>query len=158
VSLQNIDREVGRHPDRELQSAVGAQIMYTTSGQELAEADLPLAGYCQYCGITGAHVELFRPESAPWEGGRITFRARAYYVCGRDHFDAAVREEARAEIYEQFEAHTGVSAAESRIEWKVTDRYCWLCGTHGAIFKSTTRCSKCGEIQRLYIRDAEAGA
>ena len=100
-------------------------------------------------------------------------------MCGRTHFEQAVREEARAEIHEQFEAKTQVlgvpgnvaasshtrpdqelpaARAESRSEWKVMDRYCWLCGTHGAIFKSATRCSKCGELQRLYIRDVEAGA
>jgi hypothetical protein len=132
--------------------------MFTTSGHELAEADLPRTGYCQYCGVAGAHLELFRLESAPWEGGRITFRARAYYVCGRDHFGAAVREEARAEIQEQVEAQTKVSATEPTVEWKVMDRYCWLCGTHGAIFKSSPRCSQCGELQRLYIRADEAGA
>src|SRR6478735_4655216 len=80
--------------------------MYTTSGHELAAADLPRTGYCQYCGIAGAHVELFRPEGAPWQGGTITFRARAYYVCGRAHFETAVREEARSEIHEQFETQT----------------------------------------------------
>ena len=132
--------------------------MFTTSGNELAEADLPSNGYCQYCGIAGAHVKLYRPESVPWEGGRITFRARAFYVCGRLHFEAAVRQEFRAEIHEQLESHTQVSASVPRIEWKVMDRYCWLCGTHGAIFKSMTRCSKCGELQRLYIRPDEAGA
>jgi len=132
--------------------------MFTTSGYEVAEADLPSTGYCQYCGIAGAHVELFRPESVPWEGGRISFRARAFYVCGTDHFQTAVRQEARAEIHEQFEAQTQVSATGPRIEWKVMDRYCWLCGTHGAIFKSMTRCSKCGELQRLYIGPDEASA
>ena len=151
--------------------------MYTASGHEVAAEELPRAGYCQYCGAEGAHVEPFRPESSSWQSGKFTFRTRAYYVCGRDHFDAAVREEVRAEVLEQFEAHQGASVtlrteveqlrnlagldvaagdAERRLEWKVTDRYCWLCGEHGALFKSTTRCRKCGELQRLYIRDRKA--
>ena len=138
-------------------------MMYTASGGELPEADLPLTGYCQYCGIAGAHMELFRPESSPFDGGRITFRARVYYVCGRDHFETAVRVEARAEIHEQWCTQAQVlrvggrddSRVEPTIEWTVTDRYCWRCGTHGAVFKATTRCSKCGELQRLYIRDRE---
>jgi hypothetical protein len=75
-------------------------MIYTVSGCELAEADLPFTGYCQYCGMAGAHVEFFRPESAPTKGGIITFRTRVYYVCGRDHFETVVREEARAEIHE----------------------------------------------------------
>ena len=137
--------------------------MYTASGGELTEADLPRTGYCQYCGIAGAHIELFRPESAPFEGGRITFRARVFDVCRRDHFETALREEARAEIHEQFYSQAQVlrpggsdaSRVEPTIEWTVTDRYCWRCGRHGVVFKSTTRCSKCGELQRLYIRDRE---
>ena len=132
--------------------------MYTASGDEVAQADLPRMGYCQYCGINDAHIELFRPESVPWETGTLTFRTRAWYVCGSDHFESAVREEVRAELHEQFYAHTQVSPGEPRMEWKVMDRYCWLCGTHGAIFRSTTRCSSCGELQRLYIRDTNAGS
>ena len=137
--------------------------MHTTSGNEVAEGDLPRAGYCQYCGIDGAHIELFRPETVPSESGPITFRTRAYYVCGRLHFEACVREEARAEIWEQYYAqvqdrrgHDSVAEGlpsqlshDIPVEWKAMDRYCWFCGTHGAVFKSTTRCSKCGELQRL---------
>jgi hypothetical protein len=138
-------------------------MIYTASSGELPEADLPFTGYCQYCGIAGAHVELYRPESAPFIGGKITFRARAYYACRRDHFEAAVREEARAEIHEQYEAQVRALClggsderrAEPAIVWTVTDRYCWRCGTHAEVFKATTRCSKCGELQRLYLRDNE---
>lgn len=129
--------------------------MHTASGNEVAEADLPRAGFCQYCGVDGAHIELFRPETVPFESGPITFRTRAYYACGPLHFEACVREEGRAEIWEQLPREL---RHDMPVEWKAMDRYCWFCGTHGAVFKSMTRCSTCGELQRLYIRASAVGA
>jgi hypothetical protein len=152
---------------------------YTASGNQITQADLPRSGYCQYCGIDGAHVELFQAEGVSTVGGKITFRKRAYYACGRTHFDSAVREEIKAELRDQLggKNETGVTAVgteavdllsrirqdldvepmDARSEWKVMDRYCWCCGTHGAVFKSTTRCSNCGELQRLYLREDGTG-
>jgi hypothetical protein len=88
-----------------------------------------------------------------------------------------VREEARVEIEEQchearnviVSAEAGaveglharrekellIAGAESAGAWKVMDRYCWFCGTRGAVFTSASRCSKCGELQRLYVREDE---
>jgi hypothetical protein len=145
--------------------------MLTPSGNEVGEIDLRRAGYCQYCGIEGAHVELFRPETVPFESRPITFRTRLYYACGHLHFEACVREEARAEIWEQCEAQLrdrrkpdsmadGLPSQlghDTSVEWRVMDRYCWFCGTHGK-FNSMTRCTKCGELQRLYIRSAEGAS
>jgi len=79
---------------------------YTTSGYDVSDVELPRTGYCQYCGLTPAHIEIFRSEGVHFGGAKFTFRARLYYVCGREHFETAVREEARAEIHEQWEAHT----------------------------------------------------
>ena len=93
-------------------------------------------------------------------------------VAGDAHFETVVREEARADIHEQWHAEmqrlvVSGSASERAIaesyadsltkpipEWKVMDRHCWSCGTHGASFVSTTRCAQCGELQRLYVKDA----
>jgi hypothetical protein len=150
---------------------------YTRLGNQVAQIKLPRTGYCQYCGIKEAHVELYRPEGVSLLRITIAFCARAYYVCGRDHFENAIREEARAEIAEQLneaaelfldpnagtseglrarqEEDVLIARAVSPVEWTVKDRYCWRCGTHGAVFKSETRCSKCGELQRLYVPEAK---
>ena len=167
-------------PDSDVNSTTRGVATHTVSENEVAHVDLPRTGYCQYCGVEGAHFELFQPEGFAVGGGRtIGLRARIYYVCGHDHFDNAVREEARAELKDQwfgvlrdrwFEVTDGAAEARlprleqerviaqaSRGEWKVIDRYCWFCGTHGAAFKSATRCSKCGKLQRLYLRECEAG-
>ena len=97
----------------------------------------------RYLWCRGCPLELFRPDDSPIVVGVITWRARVYYVCGRTHFESAVREEARAELKDQFEAKDGVlsteagsaedlptrrkqqparARAESSGEWKVMDR------------------------------------
>ena len=128
----------------------------TRSGGPASHGILPVT-----CGVEGAHFELFRPEDSPIVVGVIAWSARVYYVCGRTHFESAVREEARAELKDQSEAKDGVlsteAGSESSGEWMVMDRYCWFCGTHGAVFNSATRCSKCGELQRLCLREGEGG-
>jgi hypothetical protein len=148
--------------------------MDTASGRELDEADLALAGFCQYCGVGDAHAKSWRCEFESIDGGRLKGRTRVFYACGLDHFESAVREESVAEIRELLDAPSGTAGVERgatngppdpgaqgvpssppgrTIEWRVMDRYCWSCGTHGALFESTTPCSKCGERQRLYLRE-----
>jgi hypothetical protein len=120
-------------------------------------------------------------ETPSFEGKTFRFRARVYYTCGSSHFEKTIAEEIRAEIAEQWtELTTGVfsqqtgttkhlhasakehsqsvpaEGAESRRKWKVEDRYCWFCGTHGSVFESLSRCSNCGELQRLYLRESTA--
>ena len=150
-------------------------VVYTRMGNQVDPVQLPRTGYCQWCGRPGAQFETFRPEG--WPPAQIAFRTRAWFVCGREHRDSAIGEEIRAELQEQWDdmqarraAATGVPREDVRDSgepglavsngktpgpWKVMDRYCWRCGTHRDVTTSATRCSTCGELQRLYIREGE---
>ena len=79
------------------------------SGRELDEAALPATGYCQYCGIAGAHVEFWRFEIEPIDAGRVRGRMRVFYACGHEHLQSTVREEAVAELRELLDAHSVAS-------------------------------------------------
>jgi len=95
---------------------------YTIRGHDVSDVKLRRTGYRQYCGLAQAHVEIFRPEGVDFGGARFTFRAKVYYVCGREHFEHAVREEARAEIHEQWEAHVLTLRTNGSADARLVDR------------------------------------
>ena len=128
-------------------------VVYTRMGNQVDPMQLPRTGYCQWCGRPGAQFETFRPESS----ARITFRTKVWFVCGPGHLSSVIREEGvrREDARDSGEPEVVVPNEKTIAPWKVRDRYCWRCGTHRDVTISATRCSTCGELQRLYIREGE---